>query len=425
MSTSAISPNSLTCFGTATFTNSGHTGGIGILNGSGTLAINSPGQVFDLTGNITGYGGTLVLSNCTSGVRFNGTTGSSLATFDLGVGTEGIVIRNNGTAFALGALAGGASTTLAGNGSYALATVFSIGGNNTNTTFAGKIVNGGFSSAPTTAINKVGTGTLTLSGTNNSYSGATTVSGGVLAITGLAWPTNSTTIAVATNSVLDVSGLAGSLLTLFSNQTLTGSGTIRGSVNALTNSTILPGDSVGVLTVTNAITLGGAVLMELNNSLLTTTNDRIVATTINYGGTLTVTNVGPALAAGQSFQLFSGTHNGTFAAVNLPTNGANSLAYIWTNKLSVDGSIQVLTVTGGVNTNTTTLTNFVSGTNLNFSWPADHTGWRLVVQTNKLAAGISLNTNDWMTVPGSTNVNQANFPIDATKPAEFYRLVYP
>ena len=409
--------NSLTCFGTATFTNSGHTGGIGTLNGSGTLAINSPGQVFDLTGNITGYGGTLILSNCTSGVRFNVTTGSSAATFDLGNGTVGLSIRNGATAIALGGLAGGNGTTLSGNTAVAYGATFTIGGINISSTFGGKIAN----SMGTAAINKVGTGTLTLSGTNNSYSGNTTVSAGVLAITGLAWPTNSAVIDVITNSVLDVSGLAGGLVTLSSNQTLTGSGTLRGSVVAPANAIVLPGDGVGVLTVTNAITLGGSLLMELNNSLVTATNDRLVAATINYGGTLTVTNVGPALAAGQSFLLFSGARSATFAAVNLPTNGPNSLAYTWTNKLNLDGSIQVLTVTGGVNTNPPPLLASRNGTALTLSWPTN-AGWTLQMQTNSLTVGLATNWVDF--VPGSAGVTATNLTIDPARPTVFYRLKY-
>ena len=55
-----------------------------------------------------------------------------------------------------------------------------------------------------------------------------------------------------------------------------------------------------------------------------------------------------------------------------------------------------------VNTNPTNITATVSGNILSLSWPADHTGWRLLVQTNNLASGISSNTNDWATVPGST-----------------------
>ena len=78
-----------------------------------------------------------------------------------------------------------------------------------------------------------------------------------------------------------------------------------------------------------------------------------------------------------------------------------------------------------VNTHPTNMVFSVSGTNLNLSWPADHTGWRLQIQTNHLANGVSGNTNDWGTVSGSTGTNQIIAPIDPTKPAEFYRLVYP
>ncbi len=410
--------NSLTCFGTATVTNTGHTGGIGMLNGSGTLAINSPGQVFDLTGDMTSYGGTLIFNSGTF-VRFNGSWGGTNAGFDLGSGNLALNKRTTSAGtVALGALAGGPNTSLSGaSGSgNTTATVYSIGGKNSSTVFSGTVANG----AGTTGITKVGNGTLTLAGTN-AYTGSTTVSSGVLAVTGQAWPAGSATIVVATNGVLDVSGLAGGLVTLSSSQTLKGGGTIRGSVNAPANSVILPGDGVGVLTVTNAITLGGTVLMELNNSLVTATNDRIVAAAISYGGTLTVTNVGPALAVGQSFQLFSGPRNGAFAAVNLPTNGANSLAYTWTNKLSVDGSIQVLTVTGGVNTNPPPIITSLNGTTLTLSWPTN-SGWTLQMQTNRLSTGIGTNWVDY--VPGTTGITTTNLTVDPAKPAVFFRLKY-
>ena len=76
-------------------------------------------------------------------------------------------------------------------------------------------------------------------------------------------------------------------------------------------------------------------------------------------------------------------------------------------------------------TNPTNITATVSGNQLNLSWPVDHTGWRLLVQTNHLAKGVSANTNDWMTVPGSTATYHTNFTILPTLPTEFYRLVYP
>jgi hypothetical protein len=76
-------------------------------------------------------------------------------------------------------------------------------------------------------------------------------------------------------------------------------------------------------------------------------------------------------------------------------------------------------------TNPTHIVASFSGVLLNLSWPADHTGWRLLVQTNHLASGVSANTNDWSTVSGSTSTNQVQLPMLPTQPTEFYRLVYP
>ena len=64
----------------------------------------------------------------------------------------------------------------------------------------------------------------------------------------------------------------------------------------------------------------------------------------------------------------------------------------------------------------------VSGVQLQFNWPADHTGWRLQAQTNSVVAGLGTN---WTTVANSTNINQLTIPMSATNGSMFYRLVYP
>jgi hypothetical protein len=72
------------------------------------------------------------------------------------------------------------------------------------------------------------------------------------------------------------------------------------------------------------------------------------------------------------------------------------------------------------------LTNSVSGSTLTLTWPADHLGYRLLVQTNNLSKGVSSNTNDWMTAPGSTVITTTNITIIKTGVTnEYYRLVYP
>ena len=71
------------------------------------------------------------------------------------------------------------------------------------------------------------------------------------------------------------------------------------------------------------------------------------------------------------------------------------------------------------------LTNSVSGGSLNLSWGPDYQGYRLLVQTNNLNAGLSSNPNDWGTVPGSTGITATNIIIVPTNKTGFYRLVYP
>jgi autotransporter-associated beta strand protein len=99
---------------------------------------------------------------------------------------------------------------------------------------------------------------------------------------------------------------------------------------------------------------------------------------------------------------------------------------VFYNRVLIPQEIKALAKTGPfVSTNPTNLTASVSSGSLNLSWPLDHTGWRLLVQTNNLAAGISSNPNDWATVPGANSANQISIPIGAAQTGEFYRLVYP
>jgi hypothetical protein len=57
---------------------------------------------------------------------------------------------------------------------------------------------------------------------------------------------------------------------------------------------------------------------------------------------------------------------------------------------------------------------------LQFSWPSDHTGWRLLMNTNSLG-----NSGAWVAVPNSAATNQMWLPFDPTQGNVFFRLVYP
>jgi hypothetical protein len=63
-----------------------------------------------------------------------------------------------------------------------------------------------------------------------------------------------------------------------------------------------------------------------------------------------------------------------------------------------------------------------SGNQLQLSWPADHIGWRLQIQTNSLDNGLG---SSWVTVPNSTNTTAANILIDPSNGSVFLRLIYP
>jgi regulation of enolase protein 1 (concanavalin A-like superfamily) len=59
---------------------------------------------------------------------------------------------------------------------------------------------------------------------------------------------------------------------------------------------------------------------------------------------------------------------------------------------------------------------------VSLTWPEDHTGWSLEVQTNTLVSGLGTN---WVLVPGSTLTNQLTFHANPANPSVFFRLVYP
>lgn len=351
--------------------------------------------------------------------RFQGSPGSTNTTFDM---TGSTVTMNSqaGNTFQVGALIGDSGANLAG----ASGATFIIGGKNLSTTFGGSLA----TSAVNNNLVKSGTGTFTLSGPNF-FTGTTTVSNGVLALTGSTTLDNNSGVNVRAGGSLDVSQINGGILNIgnIANQTLSGSGTVLGSVTATGAgiATINPGDAIGTLTITNMLTLAGnsVVNMELNRTNVGATNDMLVAQSIVGNGTLNVTNIGSGLMNGDTFKLFNQAVTG-FTTINLPSTNAAGGAYVWNTNITVDGSIQL--VSGGVSPVNTTPTNLVfgvSGGQLTLSWPADHTGWRLQGQTN--APGVGINSSNWFDVSGANATNQVMIPVGSTNGSVFYRMVYP
>jgi hypothetical protein len=70
----------------------------------------------------------------------------------------------------------------------------------------------------------------------------------------------------------------------------------------------------------------------------------------------------------------------------------------------------------------TNITAVVSGNQLQLSWPQDHLGWHLQIQTNSLTAGLGTN---WTTIPDADATNQIILPVDPANGSVFLRLVSP
>ena len=401
--------NSVVILGPSIITggNTGGSNGVAAVSGSSNVVVSVKTGVFDFIGTMTNYTGTMTFSNAGgASIRFQGTTGSSLATFDLGVGTMDLMIRNSLANVNIGGLKGAAGTTLSGRGGSSNngPTTHHIGANGADTTFDGVIQNGSGGGSSTTAIVKTGTGKLTLTNACT-YTGTTTVS----------------------NGTLQVNGALGATAVTVAGGTLAGTGTIGGSVVVQTGASVAPGASPGTLTVSGSVQLdsGSSTQMEIDSGA--GTNDLLSGgTTITYGGTLSVTNLSGALTNGSTFKLFNAqdefSYSGAFdGGTNLPALGSG-LAWDTTG-LATNGVISVFS-SFTVNTTPTNIIKSVSGGNLTLTWPSDHIGWTLQTQTNSRSVGLVPATNAWFDVSGSSTTNQVVLPI-GTNGTVFFRLRYP
>lgn len=429
----------------------------GLISGSAgsTNLIAGPWTAAGAGTSYNGFSGTVLIPTLGDLRFFASPCGGTNTTFDItGTGivqtrtTEvvflGTLIGNGSFGFdtSLNLLAGGITAPNAGSTGN-----FVIGSANTSSTYRGTI-------SGANNIYKTGTGTLTLIGSTNvftsvidggtglidtnyfmtnglSYVGSTTISNGVLAIVAPANlnGTNFTSFLLASNTaVLDLSSagytpdgtnlITNSSLLLGSGQTLTGLGTIRGSLiasNGTTVSVALPSNTngfptTGLLNITNSVELGGTVNININ-ATNTPNCGEIVSPNIVIDPTaaLVVTNLGPQ--AGATFQLFS--TGVTFSSITLPTlTGTN----MWVTNLSLNGSITLLAppIVTGPTTNANITSVSLSGTNLlihgtNNNVPNTSFHYAVLSSTN-----IATPLSNWTAVV--TNGFNANGTFDYTNP---------
>ncbi|WAC24088.1 autotransporter-associated beta strand repeat-containing protein [Blastomonas sp. SL216] len=310
----------------ASFTNSGAVQGLvtnaGALRSTGTLAAgltNNVGAVADLSGVWNG-----TVSNAGT-VRLIGSISGNATFNQLGTGVFDLA----GSTASIGALSGAGSVQL-GTGSLAM------GSNNASTSFTGVITGSG-------GIEKLGTGTFTLTGANT-FAGRTLVSAGSLTLASggsLAGPvTNS---AVFTNAGT-VAGAVTNSGTLVSTGAING-GLINNAGASANISGVLAGNAInrGTITLTGATT----GIAELSMATGATFNLGGFATTIGNltggGGTIALGSATLTLGSGNQSQTYDGTITGTGGLTKVSASTFSlSGAQGYTGLTSVNGGTFIL-----------------------------------------------------------------------------------
>ncbi|HUO10822.1 MAG TPA: autotransporter-associated beta strand repeat-containing protein [Phycisphaerae bacterium] len=347
---------------TVTVTNSTDTlsissaiGGTGALTfqGAGKLALGGANSFASLTAAGTGsvivtgantYSGATTISSGTIQLGAGGTLGNGLSPLSI---ASGATLDLNGQNATVGSLSGaGTIDNVAGAGSSTLTT----GGLNANVAFSGVIKN----TTGTVGITKVGTGNLTLSGTNT-FTGNVTLTGGELAVSATA------NLGAANNTV----NFNGGVLQV-TGTTLTAPGrTITWSPNGggfdITN-------AANTFTVSTALSGGGLIKRGPGAVVVSQPYNTTSPTTLTAGN-LSLT------AAGNTSGLISGAGNLTVSAGTQAAPGLTA-AGIQVNALAITGAVQLAAGSPTSSTNSYTLAGAAG------AWTAslDLNGNKLVVE---------------------------------------------
>jgi hypothetical protein len=407
---------------------------IGDAAGTGFLDYSGGYSNFKLGG---GAGGIGILDIVNGTAYFHGAAGSLVLAASGSAGAQGVInVHSNGVLDTAYSFANGSSgsfnfdggTLKVGTGSAAAQRMNLIDASLTVNIQDGGMIfncNGKTETAINAALLADGAGGLTVRDLTgqpgkvtlnavNTYTGNTWIRDSATLVLGAsASVADSGGILINPNATFDVSGVSGGF-TLAAGQWLSGSGHVNGDVTVAAHGLVVPGSGslLGALTFNNNLTLqaGSAMEIHLNTTNATAPNATLVVngTQTITDGTLTVFNDGPALNAGDLFMLLN-QPTGGFTNVILPTG------YTWTNRLAIDGSIQVLSVASPI-PDPTNITYTVTGSQMILDWPSGQ-GW--VLQSNSVSLA---DTNAWFDVPGATPPATNN--IDPALPAVFYRLKY-
>jgi autotransporter-associated beta strand protein len=284
--------------------------GLGIVR----VAAGSSGGAGVLTiGGTSNTWGATELNNASSGVLRMGVVNAlptaTTLTFGTTPGNGDSNVELRGFNTTIGQLTNGLqSGGILRNTSATAATLTISGSDTTAAAFSGAIEDGTGDGA--LALVRSGSGKTILGGTN-SYTGTTTIDGGILVVNG--------------------SLASGSAVTVTSGGTLGGTGTVSGTVAAKSGGIVGPGNSPGVLTTGAASFESGSIFSwELNNNMDGDTVDAGDTGTrgLNYDG---LTSSSLAVASGAIFRV-------VLADTAILTNAFWDQNQTWTDIFSVSGA---------------------------------------------------------------------------------------
>jgi autotransporter-associated beta strand protein len=371
----------------------------GSLTGAGTLNFNVPYVRTSLYGDWSAFGGRI---NVTGGgefrvLNFSGYPNAAISLSNNVTADFQGTVDPDGTTLAIGELSGvSSSQLLGGTATNGEVLTWSIGGNNTDATFAGQISEQNTNA--NTAIQKIGSGIWTLTG-SNSYDGGTLVNGGTLVV-------NNASGSATGGGDVEIAGGA----------TLGGAGAIAGSVFVDAGGTFAPGNPGGPLSIGTDLNFDSAANLQF--TLGSVSASAIVAGNLSLAGTLSISNA-PGFGAG-IYTLFTYSGALNFGGVAMASAPAG---YNYTINTNTPGQVKLVVqsaappVFSGIS---------LDGGNFVFTGAggAANATYYLLGATN-LGAPLSnwtrLLTNQF---DGSGNFNFTNAP-DTNAPQSFYLLQLP
>jgi hypothetical protein len=172
--------------------------------------------------------------------------------------------------------------------------------------------------------------------------------------------------------------------------------------------------TASTLTVSNNLNLPSS--SQVNFTLGKNAATLVVRSNLALSGTINI-SAGAGFKNGL-YTLFTCADGLDWGTPTLGTTPGGNFTYSFNTNTSgqVILSVQSSTSLAPVSLNVQTTPN-----QLSLSWPADHVGWHLMIQTNT-TTGLSAN---WQAIPGSELTNQFSLPIDRTQDSVFLRLTYP